>query len=88
MTPAPRQEFPPELGTSIVEKASTLLQSIRRTSLQEAELRYAANAWKDMDNSLYLGQKKAAATLALVFALRVAHDAISHTVLWPTPEEE
>ena len=79
MALTPRQEFPPELGASISEKASPLLQSVKKTSLQEAELLSVAKALSDMGNSSYLGQKKATPTLALVFALRVAHDAISHT---------
>lgn len=88
MSSAPRQEFLPELGAPIAEKVSSLLQSVRRTSLQEAELLSVAKAWTDMESSSYLGQKKAAPTLALVFALRAAHDAISCTVSWPTPEED
>ena len=47
-----------------------------------------AKAWSDIDNSSYQGQKRSAPTLALLQALRVAHDSTTHTVLWPTPEEE
>ena len=57
MASTPRQGFPPELGGPIAEKASTLLQSVRRTSLQEAELLSVAKAWSDMDSTIYLGQK-------------------------------
>ena len=41
-----------------------------------------------MDNSSYQGQKRADPTLALVKALRLAHDEAHDPVLWPTPEEE
>ena len=36
-----------------------------------------------MDNGSYTGQ-----TLDVVFALREAHNSVSHTVLWPTPQED
>ena len=41
-----------------------------------------------MDRSKWKGQQTAAPTLALVNALRLAHDYAWETVLWPTPEEE
>ena len=44
----------------------------------------SGEGWIDMDQ----GQQRAAPTLSLVFALRKAHDSVSHNVLWPTPEEE
>ena len=44
-------------------------------------------AWSAMDNSSYQGQERAAPTLALVNALRLAHDEIEDPVLWPTPED-
>ena len=44
-------------------------------------------AWSDMDHSSWRGQQKAGPTLALVTALRRAHDATDTPVLWPTPQE-
>ena len=45
MASSPRQEFPPELGAAVVDKASALLQSVRRTPLQAAEFLSVAKAW-------------------------------------------
>ena len=39
-----------------------------------------------MDHSTWQGPMRAAPTLALVKALRLAHDEVQDTVLWPTPE--
>ena len=69
MASTPRQEFRPELGGPIAEKATALLHLGRRTSLHGAELLTVAKAWSDMDSSSYLRQTKAAPPLALVFAL-------------------
>ena len=44
-------------------------------------------AWSDMDHSSWRGQQKAGPTLALVTALRRAHDEAEAPVLWPTPQE-
>ena len=41
-----------------------------------------------MDFSSYVGQTRAARALALVKALRMAHNEAPGLVLWPTPEEE
>ena len=41
-----------------------------------------------MDLTSYAGQKRAAPTLSLVRALRMAHDEVEELDLWPTPEEE
>ena len=65
----PLVEVSPEFRTAVVDNASALLQSVRRTSLPTAELLSAERAWGRMDNTSYLGQKRAAPNLALVFAL-------------------
>ena len=69
MASSPREEFPPELRAAVVDKALALLQSVKRTSLQTAELLSVAMARSDMDNSSYQGQKRATPTLAFVKAL-------------------
>ena len=42
----------------------------------------------EMDHITYQGQNRAALTLALVKALRIASDEARDPVLWQTPEEE
>jgi len=44
-------------------------------------------AWSAIDHSSWRGQLKAGPTLALVTALRRAHDAAGTPVYWPTPQE-
>ena len=47
----PRAEFSPEFKTAVIDYASALLQSVRRTSLQTAELLSVKRTWADIDNS-------------------------------------
>ena len=84
----PRVEFSSELANLVVEKASALQASVRKASLHGADLLSVERTWSTMDNSTYLGQKRAAPTLTLVKALRMAHDEAHDPVLWPIPEEE
>ena len=46
---------PSGAGSFDSRKASALLQSVRRASLQGAEFLSVAKAWSDMDNSAYQG---------------------------------
>ena len=87
MASSPR-EFFSELADSVVAKASALLVSVRKASLQPTELLSVERACSEMDHATYQGQKRAAQTLALVKALRMAHGEARDPVLWPTPEEE
>ena len=87
MASAGRHEFSTEMRTAVVRKASALLTSVRRSSFQSPELLSVRQAWSDMDNSSWQGQQEAGPTLALVTALRRAHDATETPVLWPTPQE-
>ena len=82
-----RDEFSAELRTAVVKKASALLTSVRCSSGHSAELLSVRQAWSDMDHSSWRGQQKAGPTLALVTALRRAHDEAEAPVLWPTPQE-
>ena len=59
IAPAPKQEFPQELGATIVETLFALLQSVRRISLLGAELLSVAKTLSDMENSSYQGQTRA-----------------------------
>ena len=87
MASAGRHEFTTELRTAVVQQASALLTSVRRSSFQSPELLSVRQAWSGMDHSSWRGQQKAGPTLALVTALRRAHDATETPVLWPTPQE-
>ena len=80
-----RHEFAAELQTAVVETASALLTSVRRLPFHSPELLSVRQAWSDMDHSSWRGQQEAGPTLALVTALRRAHDATETPVLWPTP---
>ena len=82
-----RHEFAAELQTAVVETASALLTSVRRMPFHSPELLSVRQAWSDMDHSSWRGQQEAGPTLALVTALRRAHDATETPVLWPTPQE-
>ena len=82
-----RHEFAAELQTAVVETASALLTSVRRLPFHSPELLSVRQAWSDMDHSSWRGQQEAGPTLALVTALRRAHDATETPVLWPTPQE-
>ena len=74
MASAERNDFSAELRTAVVKKASALLASVRRSSGHSPELLSVRQAWSDMDHSSWRGQQKAGPTLALVAALRRAHD--------------
>ena len=78
-----RHGFAADLRTEVFERASALLTSVRLSSSQPSELLSVRQAWSDMDHSTWTGQKKAGPTLALVTALRLAHDAAKAPVLWP-----
>ena len=77
--------FSSRLVASVVETAFTFLASVRKVSMHGADDLSVERAWSAMDNSSYQGQERAAPTLALVNALRLAHDEIEDPVLWPTP---
>ena len=87
MASEPRVEFSSELATAVVKTASALLTSEGQAFLYAEALSVEA-AWARMDFTSYAGQKRAAPTLALVKALRMAHDEAHDPDLWPTPEEE
>ena len=74
MASLPRMEFSVKLRTAVVAKASALLTSVRRTSLNEPELLSVRQAWSKMDHSSWQGQLRVTPTLDLVTALRLAHD--------------
>ena len=78
---SPRVEFSAELGAEVAAKASALLPSARTKSLHPAGLYSVRKAWFAMDHGSWKGQLKVAATLALVKALRMAHDGCHDTVL-------
>ena len=80
-----RVEFSAKLRTAVVTKASVLLTAVRRTSMYPLELLSVRQAWSIMDHSSWQGQLRAAPTLELVTALRLAHDDAQGPVLWPTP---
>ena len=81
-----RVEFSSELAAAVVKTTSALLTSTGRALLHADALSVEA-AWARMDCTFYAGQTRAAPTLALVMALRMAHDAADGPVIWPTPEE-
>ena len=76
-----RHEFRTDLGPAVMESAAQLLTSIRQTSFESPELLSVRQAWSAIDHSSWRGQLKAAPTLALVTALRRAHDAAEVPVL-------
>ena len=79
---APRVEFSSTLVTAAVETASVLLTLERPASRHEDALSVEA-AWAHMDCTSYGGQTRAAPALALVKALRIAHDEAQNHVFWP-----
>ena len=81
MASSPRVEFSAELGAEVAAKASALLALVRMTSLHPAELYSVRKAWSAMDHGSWKGHLKVGPTLALVKALRVAHDRCHDTVL-------
>ena len=86
MASSARVEFSAKLGAAVVGKASALLTSVRRTSLHPPEVLSVRQVWSTMDNSSWQGQLRAAPSLDLVTALRMAHDEAQDTGLWPTPQ--
>ena len=87
MASSPR-DLSSKLAASVVKTASALVSLVTKASLHGADDLSVERAWSTMDNSSYQGQKRADPTLALVKALRLAHDEAHDPVLWPTPEEE
>ena len=73
MASSARVEFSTKLRAAVIAKASALLTSVRRTSLRPPELVLVRQAWSTMENSSWQGQLRAAPTLDLVAALRMAH---------------
>ena len=84
---APRVELSSALATAVVVTTSVLLTSERPTSRHEDALSVEA-AWARMDCTSYAGQTRVAPTLALVKALRQAHDEAPDPAFSPTPGEE
>ena len=84
MESAPRVEFSPALATAVVETASALLTSETPASWQVDALS-VGTAWTRMYCTPYAGQTRTAPTLALVKALRMAHDEALNPVFWPNP---
>ena len=76
-----RDKFSAELRTAVVKKASAFLTSVRRSTGHSAELLSVRQARSDMDHSSWRGQQKAGPNLALVTALRRAHDEVEAPVL-------
>ena len=74
---APRVEFSPALAIAAVKTASALLASKRPASRQAHAL--------SVDCTCYARQTRAAPTLALVKALRMAHDEALDRVFGPNP---
>ena len=84
MASSPRVEFIPKLGVAVVALASPLLTSVERRFPRQSLCRddVRGSKW----TSSCQGQMRAAPTLDLVAALRLAHDEAEGTVLSPTPE--
>ena len=74
MASSARVEFSAKLRTAVVAKTSALLTSVSRTSMNAPELLSVLQAWSKMDHSSWQGQPRAAPTIDLVTALRLAHD--------------
>ena len=83
MASSARVEFSAKLRTAVVAKASALLTSVRRTWMHPPELLSLRQAWSKMDHSSWQDQLRAAPTLDLVTALRLAQ--AQAPMLWPTP---
>ena len=86
MATTPRVEFSAHLAEAVIAAAKALLTSERRSSFKAEDLSVGA-VWARRDNSSAFGQMRRAPTLALVKALRLAHDDAPDPVLWPTPKE-
>ena len=74
MASSARVKFSTKLVAAVVAKVSALLTSARRTSLHPPKLLPVRQAWSRIDNSSWQCQLRAAPTLDLVAALRLAHD--------------
>ena len=81
---APRVDVSSALATTVVETASALLTLERPASRREDAVSVEA-AWAHMDCTSYAGKTRAAPTLALVKALRMAHDEAPDPVFWSNP---
>ena len=85
MSTTPRVELSADLGEAGVA-AATVLTSERRSSFR-AECLSVGAVWARRDNNSAFGQIRRATTLALIKALRLAHDDAPDPVLWPTQNE-
>ena len=86
MATTPRVEFSADLAEAVVAAATILLTSERRSSFRAENLSVGV-VWARRDNNSAFGQMRRAPALALVKALRLAHDDAPYPVLWPTPQE-
>ena len=84
MASAPRVELSPALATAMMETASTFFTLARQGSRHAVALSVEA-AWTRMYGTSYAGHTIAVPTLALVKALRMAHDEAPDPVFWPNP---
>ena len=88
MASGPRVEISSESAKAVVETASAFLTSERQASLFHADVLSVEAAGVRMGSNSYAGQKGAVPTIALVKALKMAHDEAHDPFFWPTPEEE
>ena len=86
MASAPRVELSAELAKAVVATAFALLKSEKQVLLHTEGLSVGA-AWARTKIDPFYGHMRRAPTLALVKALRMAHDEALDPVLLPTPEE-
>ena len=86
MATTSRVNFSAHLAEALIAAATALLTSERRSSFKAEDL-WVGVVWARRDNSSAFGQMRRAPTLALVNALRLAHDDAPDPVLWPTPKE-
>ena len=86
MAITPRVEFSADLAEAVVAAATVLLTSKRRSSFRAQDLS-VRGVWARRDNNSAFGQMRQAPTLALVKALRLAHDDAPDPVLWPASKE-
>ena len=81
-----RVEFSADPAEAVVAAATALLTSERRSSFKAEDLSVGA-VWTRRDNTSVFGQMRRAPILALVKALRLAHDDAPDPVLWPTAKK-
>ena len=86
MAITPRVKFSADLAEAVIAAATVPVKSERRSSFRAEDLSVGA-VWARRDNTSTFGQMRRAPTLALVKALRLAHDDAPDPVLWPTPKE-